>query len=45
MVKERIKSYYEKVKVLLKTVFGVAIYGVSKAEFSNYEDEITSLSR
>jgi hypothetical protein len=45
MVKERIKSSYKKVKVLLKTVFGVARYGVSKAEFSNYEDTKTSLSR
>jgi hypothetical protein len=33
------------VKVLLQTVLGVARYGVSKAEFSNYEDEKTSLSR
>jgi hypothetical protein len=45
MVEERIKSKYEKAKGLLKTVFGVARYGVSKAEFSNYEDEKASLSR
>jgi hypothetical protein len=45
MVKERIESQYEKVKVLLKTFFGVARYDVSKAEFSNHEDDKTCLSR
>jgi hypothetical protein len=45
MVRERIKSKYEKEKVSMKTVFRVARYDVSKAEFSNYEDEKTFLSR
>jgi hypothetical protein len=45
MVGKRIKRSYEKDKVSMKTVFRVARYDVSKAEFSNYEDEKTSLSR